>query len=186
MRLVILSSISGLLSYLSVSLPHLLSTWLTISDDAFFIFPGLFFGAFILAPRVKTGNYRALRRVGLLIFSVVAWYAAAMVGFQVLPLVGRMAMLSCGVSGIIGVLLLASASRYLVPLRPNLSSFLALLAAGFLGGAVIGLAFVQPKASLASELLYFFGFLLWHCGVGLALFGIDRTGTDHGPGQTMD
>lgn len=185
MRLVILSSISGLLSYLSVSLPHLLSTWFTISDDAFFIFPGLFFGAFILAPRVKKVNYIALRRAGLLIFSVAAWFVAVMIGFQVLPLVGRFAMLSCGISGIIGVLLLMAASRYLVPLHLNLASFLVVTAAGFIGGVVIGLALVQPKASVASELLYFLGFLLWHCGVGLALFGRDRTGTNNTPGHTM-
>ena len=68
MRLFILSFISGLLSYLSVSLPHLLSTWFNLSDDAFFILPGLFFGVFILAPRVIDANHRVLRRVGLVIF----------------------------------------------------------------------------------------------------------------------
>jgi hypothetical protein len=148
-----------------------MSTWFTISDDAFFIFPGLFFGVFILAPHVKKGSYLTLRRACLLIFSVVAWVVAVMIGFQVLPLVGRLTMLSCAISGIIGVLLLMAASRYLVPLHLNLASFLVVIAAGFIGGAVIGLALVQPKASLASEFLYFLGFMLWHCGVGLALFG---------------
>lgn len=185
MRLLILSCISGLLSYLSVSLPHLLSNWITISDDAFFIFPGLFFGLFILAPRVKNGNHRAWRRAGLLIFSVGAWLAAVIIGLQVLPLVHRLAMLSCGISGIFGVILLMAASRYLVPLRLDITSILVVIVVGFIGGVIIGMALVQPRTSVASELLYFLGFLLWHCGVGVALFGRDRTTAKKRPRRTM-
>ena len=181
MRVLILSCISGLLSYLSVSIPHLLSTWFAISEDAFFIFPGLFFGVFILAPRVKSGNHRALRCAGLLILSVGAWYVAVIIGFQVLPLVHRLALLSCGISGIVGVLLLMVASRYLVPLHLNISSILAVIFVGFIGGVIIGMALMHPKASLASEFFYFLGFLLWHCGVGVALFGMDRTGGARSP-----
>ncbi len=184
MRLFILSFISGLLSYLSVSLPHLLSTWFNLSDDAFFILPGLFFGVFILAPRVIDVNHRALRRVGLLIFSVGAWYAAVTVGFQVLPLVHQLAMVSCGISGSIGVLLLIAASHYLVPLNFSISSFLIALFVGFIGGGIIGLALVQPRASLASEFLYFVGFLSWHCGVAAALFGRPRTTGNNRPRRT--
>ena len=174
MRLFILSCISGLLSYLSVSLPHLLSRWFNISDDAFFILPGLFFGMLVLVPRVKNGNHRALRCVGLLIFSIGAWYVAVTVGFQVLPLVHQLTILSCGISGSIGVLLLTAASRYLVPLHLNASSFLIALLVGFIGGGVIGMALVQPRTSVASEFLYFVGFLFWHCGVASALFGRPR------------
>jgi hypothetical protein len=171
MRLFILSFISGLLSYLSVSLPHLLSTWFNLSDDAFFILPGLFFGVFVLAPRVKKkANYRALRCVGLLIFSIGAWYVAVTVGFQVLPLVHQLAMLSCGISGSIGVVLLIAASRYLVPLNFSISSILIALLLGFIGGGIIGMALVQPQTSVASEIFYFVGFLFWHCGVAAALF----------------
>ena len=184
MRLVILSCISGLLSYLSVSLPHLLSTWFNLSDDAFFILPGLFFGVFVLAPRVKNANHRALRCVGLLIFSVVAWYVAVTVGFQVLPLVHQLAMLSCGISGSIGVLLLIAASRYLVPLSISISSFLITLLVGFIGGGIIGLALVQPRTSLVGESLYFIGFLFWHCGVASALFGSSRTTGKNRPSRT--
>ena len=184
-RLITLSGISGLLSYLSVSLPHLLSTWFTISDDAFFIFPGLFFGMFILAPRVKNGKHRTLRRIGLLIFSVGAWFVAVIIGFQVLPLVHRLAMLSCGISGIFGVLVLMAASRYLVPIHLDMSSVLNVIAVGFVGGVVIGLALMQPRASVAGELFYFMGFLLWHCGVGVALFGKDRATANNRPMRTM-
>jgi hypothetical protein len=184
-RLLILSCISGLLSYLSISLPHLLSTWFTISDDAFFMLPGLFFGMFILAPRVKKGNHRTWRRLSLLILSVGAWYVAAMIGLQVLPLVHPLAMLSCGISGIIGVLLLMAASRYLVPLHLDIASILFVIFVGFSGGVIIGMALVQPRTSVASEFLYFIGFLLWHCGVGLALFGKDRTTGNNRPRRTM-
>ena len=179
MRLFILSFISGLLSYLSVSLPHLLSTWFNLSDDAFFILPGLFFGVFILAPRVIDANHRVLRCVGLVIFSVGAWYAAVTVGFQVLPLVHQLAILSCGISGSVGVLLLIAASRYLVPLKLSFSSLLIALFVGFIGGGIIGMAHVQTRTSVASELLYFFGFLFWHCGVAAALFGRARTTGDN-------
>ena len=181
MRLFTWSCISGLLSYLSVSLPHLLSTWFNLSDDAFFILPGLFFGAFVLAPRVKNANHRALRCVGLLILSVVAWYVAVTVGFQVLPLVHQLAMLSCGISGSIGVLLLIAVSRYLVPLSISISSILTALLVGFIGGGIIGMALVQPRTSVASEFLYFIGFLFWHCGVAASLFGEARTTGNNRP-----
>ncbi len=184
MRLFILSFISGLLSYLSVSLPHLLSAWFNLSDDAFFILPGLFFGMLVLAPRVNNAKFRALRRVGLLIFSLGAWYVAVTVGFQVLPWVHQLAMLSCGISGSIGVLLLIAASRYLVPLNLSVSSLLIALLVGFIGGGIIGMALVQPRTSLSSELLYFFGFLFWHCGVAWALLGRPRTTGSNRPRRT--
>ncbi len=181
MRLFILSCISGLLSYLSVSLPHLLSTWFNLSDDTFFILPGVFFGVFVLVPRVKNVNYRVLRCMGLLIFSVAAWYVAVTVGFQVLPLVHQLAVLSCGISGSFGVLLLVAASRYLVPLRISISSLLTALFVGFIGGGIIGMALVQPRSSLASEFFYLIGFLFWQCGVAAALFGRARTTGDNKP-----
>ena len=183
-RSFILACISGVLAYLSVSLPHRLSTWFDLSDDAFFILPGLFFGVFVLAPRVRRANHRALRCVGLLIFSVVAWYVAVTVGFQVLPLVDQLAMLSCGVSGCIGVLLLIAASRYLVPLHLSFSSSLIALVVGFIGAGIIGMALVQPRSSLASEFLYFIGFLFWHSGVAAALFSRPRATGTNGPEHT--
>jgi hypothetical protein len=170
-RLFVLSVTSGLLSYLSVALPHFLSAWVNLSDDAFFMLPGLFFGLLILAPRVNNTIHRALRCVGVVVFSVGAWYVAVTVGFQVLPLVHQLAMLSCGISGGIGVLLLIAASRYLVPLNVNRSSFLIALLVGLIGGGIIGLALAQPRTSLAGEFLYLVGFLFWHCGVAAALFG---------------
>lgn len=181
MRFFVLSCISGLLSYLSVALPHFLTEWVDLPDDAFFLLPGLFFGLFVLIPRVKNTNYRALRYAGLLVFSIGAWYAAVAVGFQVLPLVDQLALLSCGISGCIGVLLLAATSRYLIPLHLNTSSFLIALFVGFIGGSVIGMALMQPRASLAGEALYFVGFLSWHCGVATSLFYRARTTGDNRP-----
>ena len=86
MRLLILSCISGVLSYLSVSLPHFLASWFDISDDALFLLPGVIFGILVLLPLVKKTNYRALRWFGLLIFSIGAWFVAVSIGIQVLPL----------------------------------------------------------------------------------------------------
>jgi hypothetical protein len=175
MRLFILSCLSGVLSYLAVALPRYLTTWLDLSDDAFFLFPGLFFGLFVLVPLVEHTIHRALRCAGLLMFSVGAWYVAVAVGFQVLPLVDQLPAVSCGISGSIGVLLLTAASRYLVPMHFKASSFLIALLVGFIGGSIIGMALTQPRTSLAGESLYFIGFLSWHCGVATALFGRERT-----------
>ena len=174
MRLLILSCISGVLSYLSVSLPHFLASWFDISDDALFLLPGMIFGILVLVPLVKKSNYRVLRWLALLIFSIGAWFMAVSIGIQVLPLVKQTPILSCGISGSIGVLLLAAASRYLVPFNFYVSSILIALIVGFLGGSIIGLAFSLPRASLASEFLYFIGFLSWHCGVAVSLFGRPR------------
>jgi len=175
MRLLILACISGMLSYLSVSLPHFLAFWFDISDDALFFLPGVIFGILVLTPLVNKSNYRALRWFGLLIFSIGAWFVAVSIGIQVLPLVKQTPILSCGISGSIGALLLAAASRYLVPFKFYISSILIALFVGFLGGSIIGMAFSLPRASLASESLYFIGFLFWHCGVAVALFGRPQT-----------
>jgi hypothetical protein len=174
MRLLIMSCISGVLSYLSVSLPHFLAPLFDISDDALFLLPGVIFGILVLVPLVKKTHYRALRWLGLLIFSIGAWFVAVSIGIQVLPLVKQTPILSCGISGSIGVLILAAASRYLVPFNFYVSSILIALFVGFLGGSIIGMAFSQPRASLASESLYFIGFLFWHCGVAVSLFGRPR------------
>ena len=174
MRLLILSCISGVLSYLSVSLPHFLAPWFDISDDALFILPGVIFGVLVLVPLVKKSNYVALRWFGLLVFSIGAWFVAVSIGIQFLPLVKQTSILSCGISGSIGVLLLAAASRYIIPFNFYISSILISLIVGFLGGSIIGLAFSQPRASLAGEFFYFIGFLFWHCGVAVSLFGGPR------------
>ena len=132
MRLLVLACISGTLSYLSISLPHFLAFKFSLSDDVLFFLPGVLFGLFILVPLVKTTNCRALRWLGLLIFSVGAWYAAVATGIQVLPLVKQAPIVSCGISGSIGVLLLAAGSRYLVPWKFQPSSIAAAALVGFL------------------------------------------------------
>ena len=171
MRLLILACVSGALSYLSVSLPHLLASHFALSDDVLFFLPGVLFGLFVLVPLVKDINYRALRRFGLLILSVGAWYAAVSTGIQVLPLVKQTPIASCGISGSVGVLLLALGSRYLVPWKFEPSSIFIAAFVGFLGGAIIGMALRQPRASLSSEFFYLLGFLFWHCSVAWSLFG---------------
>jgi len=179
MKLLILSSISGLLSYLSVALPHLLSLQFSVSDDTLFIFPGVLFGLFILVPLVEDRKHRLMRRISVLLLSIVAWYVAVSLGLKALPLIKQSPVLSCAVSGVIGVLLLAVASRYLIPVKIRPASIVNAACAGFLGGCIIGLAYQLPRASMASEAFYFLGFLSWHCSVALTLFSdsrVEKTG----------
>jgi len=170
MRVFLLAVFSGFLSYLSVSFPRFVSTGRSVSDDDLFILPGVLFCLFILLPQVQKTRYRVMRWIGLMVFSVAAWYAAVMVGFKVLPLALQSSVLSCGVSGSVGAIVLAMAGRYLVPLEINLSSLLKGVLAGFLGGCIFGLAIVQPRASLAGEVLYLTGFLFWQSSVAMSMF----------------
>jgi hypothetical protein len=170
MKLFILSFISGLLSYFSVSLPRFFDSQFGLSDDALFYLPGILFAVFILIPLIKTPHLRILRSVTLLALSIAAWYVAASIGIQVLPFFKKTAFLSIGISGSIGVLCLAIASKYLIPIRVKSSSLIIALWVGFLGGCILGLAIVQPRASLGGELLYLVGFIFWHCGVAFSLF----------------
>lgn len=171
MRLLILSFTSGMLSYLSVSLPHFLGSRFAVSDDMLFFLPGVLFALFVLLPLVNKTKYRVLRWFGLLAFSLAAWYMAVTIGIQMLPLVKQSPILSCAVGGSIGVLVLAAASRYLVPVKFKTASILTAITVGFIGGCLIGMAVKQPRASMASETFYFIGFLFWHCSVAVSLFG---------------
>ena len=175
MKLFILSFISGLLSYFAVSLPRFFYSQFGLSDDALFFLPGILFGLFILIPLIETPHLRVLRSFALLILSVAAWYVAVSIGIQVLPIFRQTAILSIGISGSIGVLCLAIASKYLVPIKLKLASLIIALLVGFLGGCVLGLAVVQPRASLGGELLYLVGFIFWHCGVAFSLFWSRKT-----------
>ena len=170
MRLIILSLISGTLSYLSVSLPHRFSTIYDVSDDMLFFLPGTLFGLFILLPLVQKGRCRLFRWAILMIFSVGAWFIAVSVGFQVLPLVQQAPVIACGLSGSLGALLVAAISRHLIPFKFSKLSILSALIFGFLGGCIIGLAVKQPRASLNGELFYFVGFLFWQSSVAGSLF----------------
>ena len=175
MKLFILSLISGLLSYFSVSLPRFFHSQLGLSDDALFFLPGVLFGVFILIPLIKTPHFRILRSFALLILSIAAWYVAVSIGFQVLPVFKKIAIMPIGISGSMGVLCLAIASKFLIPIRLKLSSLVIALGVGFLGGCILGLAVLQPRASLEGELLYLVGFIFWHCGVAFSLFWSRRT-----------
>lgn len=170
MRLIRLSCLSGVLSYLSVALPHMLSGWHDISDDGFFYLPGVFFALFVLLPLSRESDRRTLRWVGLMVISIVAWFAAVSIGFQIMPLANQMAVLACGVSGSVGAGILTVGSRYLVPVHVTFKSSLRTVTAGFLGGCIIGLAITQPRASLLSECLYFVGFTFWQSSIALSIF----------------
>lgn len=174
MRLLMLSLTSGFLSYLSVSLPRHLSSSYHISDDALFFFPGVFFGLFILIPQVPKTTYMALRWLALMVFSIAAWTIAVSIGFQALPLVNQTTVVSVGISGSAGVIILVLGSRYIIPVKFKYSSIVMALLAGFVGGCLIGMAINQPRASLSGETLYFIGFLFWHCSIALTLFGRRR------------
>jgi len=169
-RLLLLSLLSGMLSYLAVSLPRLLADRHLLSDDAFFFFPGVLFGVFLLLPQTRCSNKRLLRWTGLMICSVVAWFIAVSVGFQVLPLTTDLPVLSCGVSGSVGALILAVGSRTLIPIPITRQSVLTALFTGFVGGCIFGWALSSPRGSVAGEILYLIGFLSWQTGVALSLF----------------
>ena len=175
MRVLALATISGLLSYLSVSLPHFIGHRQPISDDGLFILPGVFFGLFILLPQVQNTQHRVIRWVGLMTVSVLAWYIAVTVGFQMLPLSRQSSVISCGISGSAGAFILAMASRYIVPIEIHVLSVLKAVLAGFLGGCVFGLAIIQPRASVASEGLYLSGFLFWQISVAMSIFNGQRS-----------
>jgi hypothetical protein len=169
-----LSLTSGFLSYLSVSLPRYLSLRYNISDDALFFLPGVFFGLFVLIPQVPKTTNRALRWLALMVFSIAAWTIAVSIGFQALALVNQTTVVSVGISGSAGVIILILASRYIIPVKFKYSSIVMALLAGFAGGCLIGMAINQPRASLAGETLYFIGFLFWHCSIAMTLFGRRR------------
>ena len=175
MRVFALATISGFLSYLSVSLPRFIGRLQPISDDGLFILPGVLFGLFILLPQVQNTRYRVIRWIGLMAISVVAWYIAVTVGFQMLPLSRQSSVISCGISGSAGAFMLAMASRYMVPVEINFLSVLKAVLAGFLGGCVFGMAIIQPRASVASEGLYLIGFLFWQISVAMSIFGGQRS-----------
>ena len=169
-RLIALSLLSGILSYIAVSLPRMLARRQPISDDATFIFPGVLFGAILLLPLSSRSGRRVLRWAGLMIVSVGAWLIAVSVGFQLLPFTTDLPVLSCGVSGSVGALILAAGSRTLIPIQVSRQSLFAALLSGFFGGCVIGWALGLPRGSAAGECLYLIGFLAWQSGVALALF----------------
>lgn len=170
MRIFYLSLISGFLSYLSVSLPRLLSRLYPLSDDVLLLFPGLLFCLFILWPLAKDSSHRGFRWAGLIVASVTAWYIAVSIGIQALPMSERTPVISVGLSGSVGVLILSVTSRYLVPINIKLASTLSALLVGFIGGCIIGMAVAQPRGSLAGESLYLVGFVFWQMSVAVALF----------------
>lgn len=185
MRLLLLSCLSGVFSYISVALPHMLSDWHDISDDRFFYLPGVLFAVFVLLPLARESNRPLLRWIGLMAVSVTAWFIAVSVGFQVLPLANQATVLACGVSGSVGAAILSVGSRYLVPVDVTVKALLRTVIAGFLGGCIIGLAITQPRASLYSECLYFAGFIIWQSSIAMSIFyrrePIQKGAIIHGP-----
>jgi hypothetical protein len=170
MPLVYRSIISGILSYGAIALPRLLAGRYAVSDDVFFLFPGLLFAVFILLPLPGYAAHGVIRRTCLLICSVAAWYVAVSIGIQFLPMARQSTVWTCGVSGGVGVSILAMASRTLIPIHIGGRSFLTALGVAFFGGCLIGLAVIQPRTSLAGEGLYLIGFVFWQTGVAMSLF----------------
>lgn len=170
MQILYRSLISGFLSYLSISLPRFLARRYAVSDDVLFLFPGLLFGIFILLPLARPAAHRGIRRVVLMICSVLAWYLAFSIGIQVLPLAAQSPVLSCGMSGCIGAAILAATGWYVGQVHIDAKAALTALIVGFFGGCLIGIAVSQPRGSLAGEGLYLIGFVFWQTSVAFALF----------------
>ena len=93
------------------------------------------------------------------------------------------AIIACGISGCLGVLLLAAGSRCLIPWNFRFANVLGAALVGFIGGAVIGTAVGEPRGSLTGESFHLIGFLFYHFEVALPLFGkpsADLTGSTRG------
>ena len=156
--------------------PELLRAWLSwepLGQNGSRIFPGMIFGALVLAPQVVAASHRWGRRLGLLATSISIYYLAVELGlFQVLKL-NYPETVAGTVSGAFGAAATWLAVRVLVPMTLSLASLRQVAIVGALGGAV----FVMSVASLpkfADAIPPILGFLIWQVGVAYVLFAPRR------------
>ena len=103
-RLLLLSFVSALLSYLGVILRS--AGWPKPLELILFYSPGLFFGALVLASMVSESSGVWWRRIRLVIASVLIWHIALRVALDAWPqkLVG---IVTCSSAGVLGALLIS-------------------------------------------------------------------------------
>jgi len=166
-RLLLLSFISALLSYLGIRIEALrLSEALTIVFLEYS--PGVFFGALVLASRVSGDSGVWWRRVRLMIVSVLIYYVAYHIAVN--PPKHSVGIVSCSSAGLLGALMIWVACRYIIPQRLSFTQIVMASLAGVVGGAFIGMINEDWLPNWLGHLGFASGFFIWQMGVAFALF----------------
>ena len=166
-RLLVLSFISALLSYLAIRFVG--AGWPKPLGLILFYSPGIIFGALVLASRVSEGSGVWWRRIRLVIASVLIWHIALRVAVSSWPY-SKLGILSCSLAGVLGALMIYVACRFIIPQKSSHMQIVMASLAGVVGGAAIGSVFEVWAASRVGAVGYVGGFIIWQMGVAFALF----------------
>jgi len=166
-RLLVLSFVSALLSYLAIRFQSV--AWPKPLGLILFYSPGLLFGALVLVPMASKGNGVWWRRIRLVIASVLIWHIALRVAIGSWPnkLVGIVSYTS---AGMLGALMIVFACRFIIPQRFSLWQIMMASLAGVVGGASFGIVAENWVPSWLGNPGFVNGFIIWQMGVAFALF----------------
>jgi hypothetical protein len=154
-RRVLVAALSGVLSYLLFLLPE------PYRGGAMEWGAGLVFGALVLAPAGRSWE----RRAGLLLASALVYRGAVWAAVELATDLGWAEIAACGLAGALAAPLLALASRPLLDGPSRLADHLAALAAGAVGGALVGVAMSgSDERWLHLDLPLLAGLLTWQVG----------------------
>ena len=167
-RLLVLSFVSALLSYLAIRFQSV--AWPKPLGLILFYSPGLFFGALVLVPMASKGNGVWWRRIRLVIASVLIWHIALRIAINSWPYT-KLGILSCSSAGVLGALIICVACRFIIPQKYSLMQIMMSSLAGVVGGAAIGSVFEVWAVSRIGAVGSVSGFIIWQMGVAFALFG---------------
>ena len=180
-----LAVLSGLLTYPAIlidsalgplSYPPIFPWWI--------ILHGAIFGVLVLVPFIASDRHRTLRAVALVVASVVSYDAAIKIPDLIdLNLPGDLGDFI--VAGVSGALLVATAVRFIAPLRAGLPYWSFTFLAGAIGGFVFAMTFDVCDWDNCSSpgliLVYASGWAAWQSLVCGALFvGSQRSPAEHG------
>ncbi len=170
----ILVLISGLMAYPAIKLdsfltpdryPPIFSWWL--------ILHGVLFGALVMAPFVSTSRHQALRRVALILSSVLSYYIAitfaSLDNFAILTEPAQYVL-----AGLTGAILVATATRFIAPLKIRTAFWVLVVTAGLVGGAAFSVTadvcFWDKCTAWWHVLPYSAGWIIWQALVFLAMY----------------
>ena len=180
-----LAMLSGLLTYPAILIDSALGPQSYLLNFSWWIIlHGAIFGVLVLVPFITSDTHRTLRAVALVVASVVSYDAAIKIPDLVeLNLPGDLGDFL--VAGVSGALLVATAVRFVAPLRVGLPYWSFAFLAGAIGGFVFAMTFnVCDWDSCSSPglvLVYTSGWAVWQSLVCAALFvGSRRLSEDHG------